>query len=454
MFDKLIQKFNLSSNKIKVFKNLYWAILGKIVNILGSLLVGVFVARYLGTDDFGLMNYVISYVALFSVISSFGIDNIEIRELSKKKINRDSLIGTSLVIRLILSIITLILIYLSLVKFESDLFTRKIIMIYSFSVVFNSFNVIRNYFTAIVQNEYVVKTEISRTIIGAVIKIVLLFINAPLEWFILAITFDFFLVTSGLIYAYRLKVSSFRNWKFDKKICLFLIKESFPVFLSATAIIIYQKIDQLMLRNMISDEALGLFSAASKVTEIGIFIPTIIAQTLTPFLVRTHENNVQQYFEMRHKFMSCLVWTSIVISFLISISSHISVNILFGQEYKEAVYLLQVMAWKIFLISLFIASGQIIIIEKLQKFAVLRNIGALIISVVLNLILIPKYGIIGSIWAMIIAFSFSGYFSHLLIKPYNFMFSIQTRSIFTGWRSVYKELKILINKKNFSNEFK
>jgi O-antigen/teichoic acid export membrane protein len=50
-----------------------------------GLFVGILVARYLGLENFGLMNYVISYVTLFSILSNFGLDNIEIHELSKTK---------------------------------------------------------------------------------------------------------------------------------------------------------------------------------------------------------------------------------------------------------------------------------------------------------------------------------------------------------------------------------
>ena len=62
---------------------------GKIVNTAGTLLVGILVARYLGPEQYGLMNYVISYVSIFSVLSTFGLDNIEIRELSRKPENKN-----------------------------------------------------------------------------------------------------------------------------------------------------------------------------------------------------------------------------------------------------------------------------------------------------------------------------------------------------------------------------
>ena len=100
----------LEGNTQKVFSNVAWALCGKIVNMLGTLLVGILVARYLGPEQYGLMNYVISYVSLFSVISTFGLDNIEIRELSKKTERRDYILGTCFRIRIVCATIALFLV--------------------------------------------------------------------------------------------------------------------------------------------------------------------------------------------------------------------------------------------------------------------------------------------------------------------------------------------------------
>jgi DNA-binding FrmR family transcriptional regulator len=107
---------------------------------------------------------------------------------------------------------------------------------------------------SIVKNEYIVKTEIARTFIGAVLKIGLLWIKAPLEYFILATAFDTVLVASGYCLSYRKIIGNIKDWKFDKKLVPFMIRESFPLMLSGAAVIIYQRIDQVMIKNMIDDD--------------------------------------------------------------------------------------------------------------------------------------------------------------------------------------------------------
>lgn len=436
---KLFNPLNLSNNKKKVAKNIYWALIGKITNILSSLFVGVLVARFLGPEQFGLMNYVISYVTLFSVLAGFGLDNIEIRELSKDGDNKVKILGTAFLVRIIFGLTTLILIGVTLFVFESDATTITMVMIYSSTVVTRAFDVIRNYFTSIVLNKYVVKTEITRTLIGACFKLVLLYYKAPLYWFIIASTFDAFLIASGYIIAYKQKTTqSLLTWKFDKTYALYLIKESFPLLLSGTAIIIYQKIDQIIIRNMIDNAALGQFAVASRIIEIGIFLPLVVSQSLAPLLVRELKNNKESYLIKRQQFLDVMLWGAIIISLLISMLSKPLVELMFGNEYKMAIPVLQIMAWKIVFVSMQNSSGQIILIEGIQRYAFYRNIAGCISSIIINYILIPILGIVGSAIATIITLIITGYISHSFITPYKTIFKMQTQSIIYGLKTVQK----------------
>lgn len=438
----ILNRFGLTITYKKILKNVYWAVLGKVVGIMSSFFVGVFVARYLGPEQYGMMNYVISYVTLFSILATFGLDSIEVRELSKNNADKNTILGTAFIIRISFAIFTIVLILVSLFTFETDRFTFWMVMVYSLSLILSSLNVIRNYFTSIVLNEFVVKTEIFRTLIGAGIKIFLLIYHYSLAWFIAASVFDFLLIASGYLYSYRKKVDSIWEWQFKPDVARMLIKESFPLLLSGTAIIIYMKIDQVMIRNMIDNAALGQFSVASKINEMTIFIPTIIAQTVTPLLVQAHQKNIEEYKQKRQKFIDIMVWSSFFIALAISLGANLIITLLFGNMYDGAIPVLRIMAWQAVFVALFASSGQLIIIENLQKIAVLRNIVGCVVSVILNLLLIPKYGIIGSAIATIATMAFSGYLSHLLIPQYRYLFKLQTKAIFVGWRIIFHVNKL------------
>ncbi|MDP2093412.1 MAG: flippase [Hydrogenophaga sp.] len=428
----LIMKFSLSDSRIRVFRNIIWAVIGKTVNILSGLFVGVLVARYLGPEQYGLMSYVISYVTLFSIIASFGFDNIEIRELAKNNQPKEQILGTALCLRLFLAICTVALIAFSVFLFEADEFTLWMIVIYSFSLILNSFSIIRNYFTSMVNNEYVVKTEIARTTIGAGIKIGLLLLKAPLEWFIIAVTFDFFIVATGYIYSYREKVGSFKQWTFNRDIAVYQIKESFPLLLSGAAIIVYQTVDQIMIRNMIGNAAVGQYVVAAKLAEFIVFIPMIISQTIAPILVKARMDDLNIYEAKRRQFFDIIIWSTVFFSLILSLCAAPLINLLYGDKYFEAIPVLQIVAWKAIFAAMFASSGQIIIIEHKHKLAALRNLIGCFFNILLNLLLIPIMGLTGAAFVSIFTLLITGYLSHAVISPYKFIFHIQTNSIVFG----------------------
>ncbi len=432
LIERLLDKTRLSANRRKVVKNVYWAVLGKVVGILNQLLVGIMVARYLGPEQFGLMNYVLSYVMLFSVFATFGLDAIEIRELSKNGCDKNAIMGTAFRLRLGFALVTILLVFLTLLRFESDPYTFAMVMVFSLSLVCFSFNVIRNYFTSIILNEYVVKTEISRSVVGALIKVGLLLRHCSLTWFIVASTFDFMLVAGGYLFAYRKKAGPIKEWIFDRSVAKKLIDESFPLLLSGAAIIIYQKIDTVMIRNMIDNASVGQFSVASKLVELGIFIPMMATQTVTPLLVKAHQEDPVRYADKRQQFMDVMVWSSIALSALVSLLAAPAIHILYGKDYLPAIPVLQIMAWKTVFMAQLSATGVLILVENLQRCVVLRNFVGLVVSVIANYLLIPVWGIVGSAIATILATAFAGYFSHILIKPYRYLVPLQTNAVFLG----------------------
>ena len=179
----IVNRLNLSGNKQKIVKNLFWAVAGKVTTLLGGLFVGIIIAKYLGPSQYGLMNYVVSYVFLFQTFALFGLDNIEIREEARGQQEKETIIGTAFTIKMVLAIITMALTIGTSFWLESDNYTTLLVTIYAFSIIFNTFSVIRNYFTSIVENEYIVKLEILQTLIDILVKFTLFYYLASLSWF-------------------------------------------------------------------------------------------------------------------------------------------------------------------------------------------------------------------------------------------------------------------------------
>ena len=85
-FDRIINKFHIGSTQTKIITNVFWAITGKVVTLLSTLIVGIFVARYLGPDQYGLMNY--DELTQKDVAKMMGISQSYISRLEKKIIKK------------------------------------------------------------------------------------------------------------------------------------------------------------------------------------------------------------------------------------------------------------------------------------------------------------------------------------------------------------------------------
>lgn len=435
--------FNISASRLNILRNLGWSVLGKVVNLTGSLLVGVIVARYLGPEQYGLMNYVISYVFLFQTFAVFGLDNIEVREEARNPEQFRTILGSAFCIRVFFALVAMAAVAFTAWQFEADRYTFLVICLYSLSILLTSFNVIRNYFISIVQNEYVVKSEINRTLVGMAIKIALYFAGMSLTWFMVAYTFDYVLLAGGYIVSYQKKIGRLRDWKYDRDCSRLLIRESFPLMLTSAAVIVYQRIDQVMIGKLINNESVGYFGTASRIVEVLIYVPMMLAQTIAPVLTSCRERSEADYFKKAQVFMDISLWLSILLAVATSLASYWIIVPLFGEKYAPAVVILQVMAFKAASVALSNTAGTMLVVEGLQKWAICRDLFGCIVCVALNLWLLPKYGFVAAAFVAIASNVAAGYLADLFIPSYRHLFKMQTKALFLGWRSFLQGKKLL-----------
>ncbi|MBR4783372.1 MAG: flippase [Bacteroidaceae bacterium] len=436
---------HLTGNKRKIVNNLLWATGGKVINLVGSLVLGIIVARYLGAEQYGLMNYVISYAFLFQTLASFGLDSIEVREESAGKVPYTTIIGTAFWLKVLFGGVCILLSVGTAVVMGESAYTIGLIALYSCYIVFNSFIVIRNYFTSLVLNKYIVLSEIFRTFVGIAIKLTMWALDCSLTWFVAAFAFDYVLLAGGYISSYRHKIGRLSEWKFSSSYARFMLKESFPLLLTNAAVIIYQRIDQVMIGNMVSKADVGYFSVAAKFVEAMIFVPTTIAHTISPVLVQLLGSNREAYEVKVQQYLNISVWISILCSVGVSLVAYWLVLYTFGTLYLPAVAILQVLAFKMASASVSAAAGTMIIVERLQKWVFFRDILGCIVCISLNWLLLPRYGAIAAAFVAIAANLAAGYISDLLIPAYRHIFRRQTKALLLGWSDLIHIKQLLKN---------
>lgn len=439
----ITRKLHLSTTNESILRNLTWAVAGKVVTLASGLIVGIIIARYLGPKQYGLMNYVISYVFLFQTFAAFGLDAIEVREEARSDQPFVKTIGTAFTLKVVFGIVFMLFAIGTSWLMDADAYTTLLVAIYSLTIVLNSFTVIRNYFTAIVQNEYVVKAEISRTVICILIKLLLLWLHASLTLFMIAYMLDAVFLASGYIMAYRYKIGSQRQWAFDMQHARYLLKESFPLLLTNTAVIVYQRIDQVMIGQMIDKEAVGYFSVASRFVEVLLFIPMILSQTITPVLVKARKRDIQEYEQKAQRFMNLSVWSSFAASAVVALLAHWIIKFTFGASYMPAVAVLQVMSFKAFCVALSSTAGAMLVTEGLQRYAILRDGLGCVACVLLNSLLLPRYGIMAAAFVAIASTVIAGYLADAFVPAYRHIFIRQTRTLLVGWKDMGKTIQII-----------
>ena len=244
----MISKFNQLKNHagfMKYFQNTSWLMCEKILRMGVGLFVGVWVARYLGPEQFGLLNYAQSFVFLFTAIATLGLDGIVVRELVKNENRRDALLGTAFGLKLIGALLILPVLILAVKLTSNDEYTNLLVFIIASATIFQSFNVIDFYYQSKVLSKYVAFANSISLALSSTIKIVLLFKEAPLISFALMTLFDSVVLAIGLIYYYRKKPGhNLFGWSFNKETAKSLLKDSWPLMLSGLVISVYMKVDQ------------------------------------------------------------------------------------------------------------------------------------------------------------------------------------------------------------------
>ena len=313
---------------MKYFINTSWLFGERILRMVVGLFVGIWVARYLGPEQFGLFSYAQSFVGLFTVIATLGLDDIVIRELVKDDTRRDELISTAFWLKFMGAFGVLIVLALAVNLTSNDSYTNSLVFIIASATIFQSFNVVDMYFQSKVLSKYIVYANVISLFISSIVKITLILNEAPLIAFAWVILFDSFILASGFIYFYfknrrhseqqnRYSVfdteSSFA-WKFNKLTALSLLKDSWPLILSGIIISIYMKIDQVMIKEMMNAEAVGQYAAAVRLSEAWYFIPMAIVSSIFPAIINAKKISEELYHARLQKLYDLMVWMAIAIA--------------------------------------------------------------------------------------------------------------------------------------------
>lgn len=390
---------------MRYFKNTSWLFFEKFLRMAVGITVTVWIARYLGPEKFGLFSYAQAFVILFSSIAALGLDSIVVRELVKDERKRDFIIATAFYLKFVGALAVLAIISIAIRFTSNDHDTNVLIFIIASATIFQSFNVIDFYFQSKVMSKYVVYVNIFSVVVSSIIKIILILTEAPLIAFAWVVLFDSIVLALGLSYFYIKKnsISSIKLLKFKQSTAINLLRDSWPLILTGAVISIYMKVDQVMIKEILSVADVGQYAAAVQLSRAWYFIPMIITSSLFPAIINARKTNKKLYYERLQKLFAFMVWLAIIVAIIVTFISDWLINLLYGQMYNQAAGVLVIHIWTGIAVGYGLVWTRWLLAENLQKMVVVFHIVTLILNVAFNLYFLPIMGVTGAAFATALA---------------------------------------------------
>jgi PST family polysaccharide transporter len=416
----------------RIIGNTGWLMVDRLIRMGMGLFVGVWVARYLGPEQFGSLNFAISFVALFGSVTSLGLEAIVMREVLHAPEDSRDILGTALALRsgagflcvgAAIGVVRLIQ--------PHDRQALILVSIISLTLVFQAFDTIDVFFQSQIRSKITVWAKNGAFLLFAAIRVALIYAKAPLWVFAVATISETAAGAAGLILGYELTSGRLLLWKSSKKRALLLLQQSWPVIFSGMAIMVYMRLDMVMLKMMKGDFAVGLYAAATRVSEVWYFVPQAIVSSVSPAIMRVKDNPTLLNARLKRLF-SLMTISACAIGSVVALASHLIIRILYSNSYAGAGPVLAVHVWASVFVFLGVAQYPWDIARNQVKLGLYRTVLGAVINVAMNLYLIPRYAAMGAAIATVVSYAVSGVFANLLSARTRPIFYMQMRSFIPG----------------------
>ncbi len=431
----------------KFINNTFWLLFGKIFRIMTNLIVVVLIARYLGPEEFGTYSYAYSLMQILSVIGGLGLDGILVRNLVNNESEKGVLVGTSLLMRFLFSLPLIALLSLIIFVLPNHEDIRIFVILIGSSIIFQSFNIIDYYFQSKVFSKYIVISNSICLLLTSIIKLILIAYGYPLIFFGIVILFEYLAIALGYIYVYYIHSKKSIDWNFDFNVGLNLIKDSWPIVFAGIGYIIYRKIDQIMIYNMLDAKDVGYYAASSKLIDTVCIIPAAITTSIFPYLIKNYNNKKIFRNNILLIYRAFALYSMIIIT-MIYFNDQKIVSLIYGSDYIVSHNVLFILSIGILFESMAKINGRWIILKNFQIISLYRTLFGALLNVALNIFFIPKYGIEGAAYSTLITLFLSVFVFYIFHHKTRNIFIIQLKSILTFYNVKNFKQVFVINKNN------
>jgi O-antigen/teichoic acid export membrane protein len=194
-----------------------------------------------------------------------------------------------------------------------------------------------------------------------------------------------------------------RSLRFSRAKATELLRAGVPLTLTGIFLLVYMRIDQVMIRHFMDDGAVGCYAVAVRLSEAWYFVPSVIAASFFPAILRARREDAGVYRRQLQALYELMTWLGIGLAVPVTFLASWVVVLLFGQEFAPAGPVLSLYVWAGVFVFQSIVRGKWIVAENLQRYALVFTALATTVNVVLNAILIPRIGLTGAALATVIS---------------------------------------------------
>jgi O-antigen/teichoic acid export membrane protein len=389
--------------------NAGWLTAEQAVRLLTGLFVMVLVARHLGPERFGAYAYLFALAGLFIPLALAGLDAPVMRRAAADPAQRDRLIGTALAIRGAAAVLAALLAFGLFLAIGGPPGTAPGLMAAACLVVLaapaESFN---TWFRAAERMAWIALPRIAVALAVAGVALVLVWWQADLPAFVALRAGDAGALGVAAVLAYGLATGALRRLALSARLARELLREGWPLLLGGVAVIVYMRIDQVMLGQMAGAGELGLYSVAVRVSDTVLFVPMAVQSAFYAALVRVHRDTpgrFDAYMQRVYDAMGLAAWGC---GLALGLAGWLLIGPVFGSDYSGAVPMLAVLLFSLPAIFLGTGRGAMLTVRGWMWTVPAVTAAGAVANVALNLVLIPRWGGEGAAVATVLSYTLAG----------------------------------------------
>lgn len=400
-----------------MLNNVTWPLIDKAFRLIFAVMSSVLIARYLGPDDYGVYTYAWSLVSILLVIAAFGTEATLVEAITSVSGREVPMLRAAIVLRLLVAVVLFsFLVVIFLVWHDSNLGASFVVM--SLIVLPNLFMPLVGYFRARELSRYIAIGGLVTVVTGLCIKVAMIELDYGVIGVSIALLIEACLF-AGCMWFFYLRVAPPRGFchATDQSDLLNLFKQSLPLLISGLMLVGFNKIDMIVVMNVLGAGELGVYAIAARLCEVWFFIPVSVFFSVMPALVKANQESEREYEIKLQKMLDLMLLTAVLGSFFFTLIADLLVSMLYGEEYLNAAYLLKIKAWSsVFVFGGVLTSGHAVIVKKNWRLVV-RNAMCMVVALPLLLFGAHLGGLLGVAYASVIASFFAYVFMDLIAFP-------------------------------------